>query len=77
MNALSLSVFSTIIAGTLSVPAPAIITVIQNRLYSANDHILSATVSSDRPFTATILSYRSIIEDTPSHFGVRVPYVAP
>ena len=73
MNARSLSVFSIICAGTLLAPAPAILTFSPNRLYPAHDHVLSAVVSSDRLFTAIVFSDRSLIEDTPSHRGVRVP----
>jgi len=73
MNALRLSVSFFICEETLLAPALAFLTFSPNRLYPAHDHVLSATVSSDRLFTAIVLSDKSLIEDTPSHLDVRVP----
>jgi len=65
MNVLCLSVLSTFCALTLLTPVPAVLMVAPNWSYPANDHMLIAAVSSDRPFIAKVLSDRSLIEDTP------------
>ena len=76
MNAIRFLVFFFICEEILLAPALAILTFSPNRLYMAHDHVLSVIVSSYRSFKDTVLSDRSLIEDTPSHIGVRVPDVA-
>jgi len=58
MNALSLSVFSTICAGTLTAQGPDVLAFAPNRSCPANDHVLRVAISSDR----------LLITDTTPHF---------
>ena len=77
MNAIRFLVFFFICEETLLAPALAILTFSPNRLYMAQDHVLSVIVSPYRSFKDTVLSDRSLIEGTPSHHGIRIPDVPP
>lgn len=76
MNALSLSVFSTIWPEPF--PLQRLLFSRLPRLYPASDYMVCVAVSRYRTFIAAVLPDRSFIEDTsPFHIGVRVQDVAP
>jgi len=77
MNTLALLVRSTFNASPFPNPAPAVLWVVQNRLYPQNDQMLSAAGSSFRPSITTVLPDGSPTKKELTPTYVRVLVEAP
>jgi hypothetical protein len=74
INTIRHPVFSTIYAGTLPAPAPAVLTIVPNRSPPSHDHVLITGILSEKSFMGTGLWDWSWIEGTASYFPcVRMP----